>query len=153
MARGRRSTPAQSKVIRGNFRADRHNHGPKVETKTPKCPVWLPKQAKRYWKEIAPQLEQVGLIGIVDQAAFVLHCDSMGKFREVTERLQELDSLVDTTPQGYEVQSALFTVRNKLWDQVLRSASEFGLTPAARSKVKDNGQGQLPLDGDGWGDL
>lgn len=151
MARGRHSTPTQLKVIQGNFRKDRHAHGPRVEIGAPKCPHWLPRSAKRYWAEIAPELEKVGLISVIDSAVFVAHCDSMGRYEDVTRKLKELDALIDKTPQGYQVQSALFTVRNKLWDQVLRSAQEFGLTPAARSKIKDAGQQQLPLGGeDGW---
>lgn len=94
---------------------------------------------------------KVGLIGSVDSAAFIAHCDSMGKYEEVTRKLATIEEMLDETPSGYEVQSALFTIRNKLWDQVMRSSSEFGLTPAARSKVKTGEQQQLPFDG--WGNL
>jgi len=148
---GRRAKPAQSKVIQGNFRKDRDNHGAKVEIKAPPCPTWLPKQAKKYWKDIAPQLVDAGLIGVVDSAAFTAHCDSVGKFEEVTRKLKTIEDTIDKTPQGYQVQSALFTIRNKLWDQVLKSSSEFGLSPAARSKVKNVGQQQLPFGG--WDDV
>ena len=149
---GRRREPAQSKVIKGNFRGDRHKHGPVVEIQSPPCPTWLPKSAKKYWKDIAPQLVNAGLIGIVDSAAFIAHCDSVGKFEEVTKKLKKLEDMIDETPQKYQVQSVLFTIRNKLWDQVMKSASEFGLSPAARSKVKDSNQQQLPGMGD-WGDV
>lgn len=151
MARGRRAEPAQSKILKGNFRGDRHSHGPAVPMGVPKCPAWLPREGKRYWKQIAPQLEAAGLISVLDGAAFTAHCDSLGKFEEVTRRLKSIEDAIDETPQGYQVQHALFTIRNKLWDQVLRSAQEFGLSPAARSKVKTAEQQQLPLDGDGWG--
>lgn len=147
--RGRRPEPAQAKILKGTFRKDRHQHGARVDQRAPKCPVWLPKHAKRYWREIVPHLEQAGLIALVDSAAFSAHCDSVGRFEEVTRKLQTLDDTVDKTPQGYEVQSALFTIRNKLWDQVMRSAQEFGLTPAGRSKVKDSGQQGLPF-GSEW---
>lgn len=149
---GRKAKPAQSKVIQGNFRKDRHSHGPKVEIKAPPCPTWLPKSAKKYWKDIAPQLVNVGLIGVVDSAAFIAHCDSVGKFEEVTKKLKKLEDMIDKTPQKYEVQSVLFTIRNKLWDQVMKSSSEFGLSPAARSKVKDAGQQELP-GMNGWNDV
>jgi len=147
MARGRTSMPAQAKVLRGNFRPDRDSHGPAVQIKAPDCPVWLPKSAKKYWKDIAPELEKVGLIGLVDSAAFAAHCDSVGKYEEVTRKLKTLDDLLDKTPQNYMVQSALFTIRNKLWDQVLKSSTEFGLTPAARSRVKTETPKQPALDG------
>lgn len=150
MARPR--TAPQAKVLKGNFRPDRDTHGIHVETQLPPCPAWLPKAAKRYWHEIGPELERVGLISLVDGAAFAAHCDSVGKFELATRKLQTLDSMIDSTPQNYHVQSALFTIRNKLWDQVMKSAREFGLTPAGRSQVKPPAQQGLNL-GDGWSDF
>lgn len=150
---GRRPEPTQAKILRGNFRADRDGHGPAVEIKAPACPPWLPKQARKYWREIAPQLEQCGLLGAVDTAAFSAHCDAVGRFEEVTRQLKSLDSMLDSTPQGYLVQSVLFQIRNKLWDQVMRSSQEFGLSPAGRSKVRGVAQQQLPLGGSEWDDV
>lgn len=147
---GRNAEPTQAKVIKGTFRKDRHDHGPAVDMKAPPCPAWLPRSAKKYWREIVPQLEQAGLIGLTDTAAFAAHCDSAGKFEEVTRKLKKLDDLMDKTPQDYVVQSALFTIRNKLWDQVMKSSQEFGLTPAGRTKVKASGQQSLPLGGSEW---
>lgn len=144
---GRTAEPAQSKILKGNFRVDRHSHGPQVEIKAPPCPAWLPRGAKKYWSDIAPELQKVGLIGVVDTAAFAAHCDSVAKFEEVTKKLKKLEDLTDSTPQGYMVQSALFTIRNKLWEQVMKSANEFGLSPAGRSKVKATNPEQPTLDG------
>lgn len=147
---GRRPEPAQAKVLKGDFRPSRDTHGPRVEMRAPACPVWLPKSAKKYWREIAPQLERCGLIGLVDSAAFAVHCDSVGRYEDVTRKLKSLEQLIDETPQGYHMHSALFTVRNKLWDQVLRSALEFGLTPAGRSKVRPSNQQALPFEDSEW---
>lgn len=152
MARGRPKTPAQGKVIRGNFRPDRDTHGPVVELGLPECPAWLPRSAKKYWKQIGPELAKQGLIAKIDSALFAAHCDSVGKFEEVTKLLKTIEDTIDKTPQGYQVQSALFTVRNKLWDQIKSSSTEFGLSPAARSRVNASPQQQLPM-GDGWDNL
>ena len=148
---GRRATPTQLKVVRGTTRPDRDQPAPQVEHKAPACPSWLPRAAKKYWKDLAPELEKAGLIGLVDGAAFAAHCDSVGKFEEVTRKLKTLEDMLDKTPQDYEVQSAIFTIRNKLWDQVIKSGSEFGLTPGARSKVKTE-PAKKP-EHDGWDSL
>lgn len=145
----RRAEPAQLKVLTGNFRKDRNEHGAAVEIGLPKCPVWLPRAAKKHWKEIGALLVKSGLISVVDGDVFALHCDTMAKYREVTEQLQSIEDALDKTPQGYMVQSALFTIRSKLHEQVVKTAREFGLTPSARSGIKATGQQQLPL-GDGW---
>lgn len=146
---GRRPEPAQLKVLQGNFRKDRHSHGAgeRRPVGLPECPKWLPRAAKKYWAEVGPQLEKAGLISLLDQAAFAAHCDSYGKFEEVTKKLKRLEDMIDHTPQGYAVQSVFFQIRNKLWDQVMKSASEFGLTPAGANKIKAPAQGQLDLGG------
>lgn len=149
---GRHAAPAQSKVLHGNFRKDRDNHGAKVEIGLPPCPKWLPRAAKKHWAELGKDLVAAGLLSVVDGDVFAAHCDTMAKFEEVTTKLKKLEDAIDETPQGYQVQSVLFTIRSKLHEQVVKTAREFGLTPAARSSIKATGQQQLPL-GDDWGSV
>lgn len=146
MARGRQAQPAQSNVIKGTFRADRHTHGPAVDIALPPCPKWLPRLAKKHWAELGPELVKTGLLGIIDGDIFALHCDSMAKFEEVTLKLKNLEAMLDKTPTGYQVQSALFTIRSKLHEQIIKTGREFGLSPAGRTSLKAQVQGQLPLD-------
>ena len=128
--------PTGLKVLEGTFRKDRDSESLIIEPGSVDCPVWLPKSAQKYWKRLAPELERVGLISVVDGAAFMAHCDSIGRFEDVSARLGEIEDMLDETPQGYIMQSALFQIRNKLWDQVVKSAREFGITPASRSAIK-----------------
>lgn len=147
MARGRKAAPAQSNVLAGNFRPDRQTHGAKVEIGLPPCPKWLGRSAKKHWNDIGPTLVAAGLIAVVDGDVFAAHCDTAAKFGEVTEKLKSVEDMLDSTPQGYEVQAALFTVRNKLLEQLVKTAREFGMTPSARSSIKSPEQGQLQLGG------
>jgi P27 family predicted phage terminase small subunit len=154
MAKGRKANPAQSNVLAGNFRPDRHGHGPKVDLSLPPCPSWLPKNAKKHWAEIGELLQANGLISVVDSDVFALHCDSVAKYQDVTKRLLTLSKCIDSTPQGYQVQSVLFTIRNKLHEQITKTAREFGLTPSARASLKvSTPQGSLFDDEGGWGSV
>ena len=151
MSRGRHAEPAQAKILRGDFRKDRNSHGAKVAIGLPPCPKWLPRGAKKYWDELGQQLVDAGLISVIDGDVFAAHCDTVAKFAEVTKKLKKIEDALTKTPQGYQVQSALFTIRSKLHEQLIKTAREFGMTPSARSGIKDAGQGQLPLSGgDGW---
>ena len=145
MARPRK--PTNLKVVQGTNRPHRNNNEPVVSLEAPECPDWLSKESKKYWEEISEQLVNVGLIGVVDGALFGLHCDSYGRLIEVSDQLKKMDDMLDQTPNGLEVQSALWQIRNKLWDQVLRSASEFGLSPAARSKINMPEKAEKKKDG------
>ena len=145
MARPRK--PTNLKVVQGTNRPHRNNNEPQVAIEIPPCPDYLGKEAKKYWGEISKQLANVGLIGIVDGALFGLHCDSYGRFKEISGQLEKIEDMLDETPNGLGVQSALWQIRNKLWDQVLRSASEFGLSPAARSKINLPAKSEKKEDG------
>lgn len=149
MARGRKPAPAQTNVISGNFRADRHAHGPSVDIGLPPCPKWLPRRARRHWDEIGSLLEKHGLISVVDGDVFALHCDSVSRYEEICGQLKSIEDFVDHTPQNFEVQAVLVQIRNKLHEQIIKTAREFGLTPSARASLKvQSPQGNLF--GDGW---
>ena len=151
MARGRKAAPAQSKVLAGNFRSDRDSHGAPAPIGVPACPTWLPAAAKKHWRTLGPQLAECGLLSLIDGDVLALHCDSVAKYAEVTRQLQSIEDAMAPTPQGFMVQSVMFTVRNKLHDQIVKTAREFGGTPSARSGIRTGAQTQLDL-GD-WGDL
>ena len=133
---GRKRTPDALKIIKGTFRKDQAHDQIEVDVGVPDCPDWLNSEGKKYWSDVAPFLQENNLISVCDLSSFSLHCDSYGLFVEVSKRIENLDSMIDATPQGYEVQSVLVQIRNKLWDQVMKSKDAFGLSPQARSSIK-----------------
>lgn len=151
MTRGRKAEPAQAHALAGTFRADRHEHGAKVDLGLPECPQWLGKDAKKHWNEIGPILAANGLIATVDQDLFGVHCDTMSKLKAVIAQLDSLAAkstdgmggMIDVTPNGYLVQHALFTIRSKLIEQAHKTAQLFGMSPAARTSIKATNQGSL----------
>ena len=69
--RGRKPKPTAIKVLEGNPGKRALNEmEPQPEKKAPKCPVWLDKEAKKEWKRISKQLEDLGILTEVDMAAF-----------------------------------------------------------------------------------
>tara|TARA_R110002049_G_scaffold20018_1_gene74240 strand:+ start:65 stop:514 length:450 start_codon:yes stop_codon:yes gene_type:complete len=134
MARPRK--PTALKIITGTNRPDRNAPEIQVDAGIPDCPKWLNASGKKYWAEIAPILEKNNLLSVCDLSTFSLHCDSMGLFVEIAERIESVDELITMTPQGFEVQGVLIQIRNKLWDQVLKSGAAFGHSPQSRSSIK-----------------
>ena len=134
MARPRK--PTALKIVTGTNRKDRSAPEIQVDAGVPDCPKWLNKEGKKYWADIAPILEKNNLLSACDLSMFSMHCDSMGLFIEVAERIDGVDELMTITPQGFEVQGVLIQIRNKLWDQVVKSGAAFGHSPASRSTIK-----------------
>ncbi|HHP4690905.1 TPA: P27 family phage terminase small subunit [Acinetobacter baumannii] len=147
---GRPRKSLQEKVLSGGrVREDRDEDAQvanaAVDLGMPPCPVWLNKKARKHWDTLGPKLVQAGLLSVVDGDVFLLHCDNMAAYEAVQEKLQDINSWVATTPNKFEVQSAWLQIRNKLQELIIKTAREFGLTPAARSSVKVNKQQQLDL--------
>ncbi|HAV4125095.1 phage terminase small subunit P27 family [Acinetobacter baumannii] len=147
---GRPRKSLQEKVLSGGrLREDRDEDAKvanaAVDLGMPPCPAWLNKKARKHWDTLGPKLVQAGLLSVVDGDVFLLHCDNMAAYEEVQEKLQDINSWVATTPNKFEVQSAWLQIRNKLQELIIKTAREFGLTPAARSNVKVNKQQQLDL--------
>ena len=120
-----------------------------VESGMPPCPRWVKGEAKKHWDILGPKLVQAGLLSVVDGDVFGLHCDNIAAYEQVCEKLTKIDDWIARTPNDFVIQSAWLQVRNKLQELIIKTAREFGLTPAARSNVKINKQQQQDLFGAG----
>ena len=147
---GRPPKPLQEKILSGSrVRDDRDSDAQEanaaVELGMPPCPRWVKGEAKKHWDTLGPILVQAGLISVVDGDVFSMHCDNVARYAEVVEKLDNIEDWLATTPNGFQVQAGYVQIRNKLQEQVMKTAAEFGLSPKARSSVKVNKQQQLDL--------
>lgn len=148
MTAGRPAKPLQQKVLEGgrirNDRdADSNEANAAVKLGMPSCPAWLKGAGRKHWDVLGPALVNAGLMSVVDGDVFSIHCDNVARYAEVIEKLETIDKWLATTPNGFEVQAGFVQIRNKLQEQILKTAAEFGLTPKSRSSVKINKQQQL----------
>ncbi len=111
---------------------------PKPLSELPKQPKKFPKVPKQVWEELAPQLLEAGLLTNVDGIAFGLLCKDIADLEKVEAKLVKIDEWVDTTPNGFMVQSVWLNIRNRLHDDILKLCKEFGMTPSSRSTIKTN---------------
>ena len=147
---GRPPKSLQEKILTGSrIREDRDADAEvanaAVDLGMPSCPRWVKGEAKKHWDTLGPALVRAGLLSVVDGDVFGLHCDNMAAYEQVSTKLEKLDDWIAKTPNGFEVQSAWLQVRTKLQEMIIKTAREFGLTPAARSSVRVNKQQQLGL--------
>ncbi|NUN51832.1 MAG: phage terminase small subunit P27 family [Planctomycetaceae bacterium] len=153
---GRKRKPTVLKLLEGTYRKDRANPNeaaPRPSLLRP--PPVLRGEARVEWVRLARELFHLGLLTKVDRAALAIHCADWGNLcravRDIEERgavLQTFETVTD--PQGVEHQvlvaerlNPYLRVYRQAKEGVLRTAAEFGMTPAARSKVTAAG----PADG------
>lgn len=99
--RGRKPKPTAVKELEGNPGKRQLNElEPKPKKKAPKCPVWLDTEAKKEWRRVAKQLEELGVLTEVDMAAFAGYCEAYARWKEAEEFISKHGTIVKT-PSGY----------------------------------------------------
>ena len=133
--RGRRPKPTRLKVLTGNpGRRPLNIHEPKPEPVVPECPAELGAVARREWNRLAGVLAPLRILTDLDRAALAAYCGAYGMWAEATESIQKFGTMVKS-PSGYPVQSPYVSIANRQAEIMMRIASEFGFTPASRSRI------------------
>lgn len=98
-------------------------------------PAHLSGEAAVKWAELAPQLENLGILSQIDADLLAMYCQFYGRWVEAEQHLAE-ESLVLTGGQGGVYQNPWLAVANKAMEQMHKLGAEFGLTPSSRTRIK-----------------
>jgi len=141
--RGRKPKPTALKVLEGNpGKRPLNKNEPQPEKKAPRCPSWLEPEAKKEWKRMAKTLETIGVLTQVDKAAFAGYCQAYARWKEAEEFLSKHGTSFKT-PSGYIQQVPQVSIAQTYLKVMKDFCSEFGLTPAARTRIQvDSAVGQ-----------
>ena len=135
--RGRKPLPTALKVLegdRGKGRRPVNEHEPVPPRGTVKCPAWLLPEAKKEWKRLAPSLEAMGVLTPVDASAFAGYCQAYARWKEAEEFITQHGSIFKT-PSGYVQQVPQVSIAQQNLKIMQSFCSDFGLTPATRSRI------------------
>ena len=84
--RGRKPKPTAIKKLEGNpGKRGLNEKEPKPKKKAPKCPAWLDEEAKKEWKRMCKQLEDLGILTEIDMAAFAGYCQAYSRWKDAEE--------------------------------------------------------------------
>lgn len=100
----------------------------------PEMPPWIPAEAKREWRKIAPVLFHARLLTPLDGTALGCYCLAIAQLR-AAQAVIDAKGFTVTTESGYKQQRPeVAIVRNSLM-LIERYSAHFGLTPAARARI------------------
>jgi P27 family predicted phage terminase small subunit len=126
------------------------------EIEIPSCPPHLWPEAKKEWKRVSVELERYGLISKIDRAALCLYVQSWAELvwaEKALSRAMQLaeaerqkveaegreymggDGMTLITTNGNVIYSPHWVIANKARNNVNRFLENFGMSPAARSRV------------------
>lgn len=132
---GRKPKPTSLKLLQGNpGKRPLNENEPKPEPKLPAPPSHLSKEARKEWRRSGAFLLQLGLISDLDRAAFAAYCTAYGRWIEAEEALKTYGVMIKS-PSGFPIQSPYLAVANKAMAQMRSLLSEFGMSPATRTRV------------------
>lgn len=135
MGAGRKPKPTAMKELEGNPGKRKLNKKEPMPGKgMPDCPKWLLPDAQEEWKRLCEKLNQMGVLTEVDRSAFAAYCQSFARWKEAQEHIDSEGSNFETE-KGYQQQTLWVGIANTNQKLMLQAASEFGLTPSARSRT------------------
>jgi P27 family predicted phage terminase small subunit len=134
--------PPELRLLRGNPGKRRlpKKHAPKPTTGVV-CPDELSEEAKKEWCRLAPELERLGILTVLDRAALAALCEAWADLVWALAAIRQLGRTA-TTEKGYEHTTAAMQVKSQAVKQLKELSAEFGFTPAARDRVHFPGNGQ-----------
>jgi P27 family predicted phage terminase small subunit len=141
--RGRRPKPTRLKGLTGNPEK-LNNAEPRPEAAIPECPDELGEPARREWNRLVGELASLKLLTNFDRAALAAYCGAYALWAEATEAIQKYGLMIKS-PSRYPVQSPYVSVANRQAEIMMRIASEFGFTPASRSRVSTHPKAEPTL--------
>jgi P27 family predicted phage terminase small subunit len=104
------------------------------------CPPELSPTARQEWDRIAPELAAAGRLTPFDRGPLAAYCTAYAIWVEAVDALQRYGAMIKS-PTGYPVQSPYLSTANRQVEIMVRIASEFGFTPASRSRLPNPSKG------------
>lgn len=135
--RGRPPIPTRLKILRGNpgKRALNKSEPAPAPRRSLAPPAWMTGEAVVEWRRLAPVLARLGLLTEIDGDALAQYCQLWARWREAETELAK-HGMVIKGSKGAPVLSPFVAIAHRSIAQLRAMLVEFGMTPAARSRIK-----------------
>jgi len=133
---GRTPKPTAIKKLQGNpGKRKLPKNEPQPERQIPAMPWGMGEEFKKFWKQIVPQLDQLGVLTALDGPALTMMAIHYAMARDAAKTIRQ---------EGQQAEDENGALRKHPLNQVLRDNSnafrqwavQFGLTPAARARLQ-----------------
>src|SRR6266567_597970 len=98
------------------------------------CPPELGPAARQEWERIVAELIAKGVLSRFDRGPLAAYCMAYALAMEAAEMVHKHGAMVKS-PNGFPIQSPYLSHLNKQVEIMMRIASDFGFTPASRSRI------------------
>ena len=129
--------PTALKRLEGNPGKHRLNENEPQPAVGCDAPDWLTPGARAEWGRVYPEIARLGLITVVDRAAFAAYCLAVDIMERATAAMRPTDEnpLPELTEKLTRATGAE-SLRREAMKTIKSFATEFGFTPASRSRIE-----------------
>ncbi len=132
--------PTHQLKMSGSWRADyARGDEPQPETGAPPPPERLCDEARKVWFEIVPLLDSMGVLAKCDGVILARYCELSVDWWKANEWIREKGTTYPLRDKHGNIRCFMqfpqVGVRNHVGAEIRRIETEFGLTPAARTKI------------------
>jgi len=131
--------PTHLKAVQGTWRRDRDNSAePHANPGIASCPEWLSARAAELFFQLTATLLGMGIASPDDQAALAMLASRLEEVELMTAAIEDGGRVYETVGAGGSMMVRArpeVAMRNEAMRHAQSLLGEFGLTPAARSKV------------------
>ena len=129
-------------ILHGTFRPDRHGRPdgsdrpqPSPQGRCPSPPRWLDEHARKFWKDHAPRLHELGLLNEANAMIFAAMATCWHDYVQSTLDLHKT-GLTYTDAKGREKPNPLIKAADDALREFRRFARDWGLAgPASRARL------------------
>jgi len=135
--KGRKPVPSRILQLRGSARAPKGtpNELAGTMTEAPTAPLWMEKQAREKWSELAPLLVQRGVLNDTDLDRLQDYCVAYARWRK-SERKLITGGEVVTHSNGVEGLNHWLRVADIALSRMDKAGCLLGLSPVDRARIK-----------------
>lgn len=137
-------TPSHLRLVKGNPSKRALNKAePTPDKGVPNTPKHLSKIGKYWFKKLAADLDNIGVLTLLDAKALELLVEVYAEYREHCKTLDSEGYTYTTTSMAGDTllkAHPAAAMKSDAWKRLRAMMAEFGMTPASRSKVAAGGE-------------
>lgn len=98
------------------------------------CPAELGPAARQEWERVVSELIAKGVLSRFDRGPLAAYCTAYALAMEAAEMVHKHGAMIKS-PNGFPMQSPYLSHLNQQVTTMMKIATEFGFTPASRSRI------------------
>jgi P27 family predicted phage terminase small subunit len=111
---------------------------PQPEVLAPDPPDWLDDDARKEWDRITPILLRLGLLTQIDLAKLASYCTAYSDLADARRELKKFKSRLLVDDNGKFYTNPLVAIARAAKREIDTFGSEFGMSPASRTRIQVN---------------